>query len=237
MKNKILFALLTMAAGSLLAAETSPKDDLTAAAKKLAEQNYSWKTTTEMANFSNTSEGKADKDGLVWLSLTFGDNTTEVYLKGEKNEKGAVKRPDQDWQSLAEVSAADSGGQGRGRFLGRMLRNFKAPAAQVEDLVTKTKEIKKDGDAYAADLTEAGAKDLLSFGGRRGANAPEPTKAKGSVKVWLKDGLPSKYELKVQGTININGEDRDIDRTQTIELKDIGKTKLEVPEEAKKKLS
>jgi hypothetical protein len=84
---------------------------------------------------------------------------------------------------------------------------------------------------------EAGAKELLTFCGRRGGNAPEPKNAKGSVKFWVKDGLLAKYELKLQGTMNFNGEDRDIDRTTTVEFKDVGTTKVDVPEAAKKKLS
>jgi hypothetical protein len=235
MKNKILFTLLAMAAGSLLAADSGPKDELIAAAKKLAQQGYSWKTTLEMGNFSNVSEGKADKDGLVQLTVTFNDNTTQAFLKGEK---GAVKLQDQDWQSLADLASANSGQRGPGRFMGGMFRTYKAPAAQVEELVGKTQEIRKDGDTYAADLTEAGAKSQLTMGGRRGgANAPEPSNAKGSIRISLKDGLVSKYELRVQGTMTFNGEDRDINRTTTIEIKDVGKTKLEVPDDAKNKMS
>jgi hypothetical protein len=234
MKNRIVFTLLAMAAGSLLAADSGPKDDLIAAAKKLAQQGYSWKTTLEMGNFSNTSEGKADKDGLVQLNITFNDNTTQVFLKGEK---GAVKLQDQDWQSMAELTSADSGQRGPGRFMGRMLKNYKAPAAQVLELVGKTQGISKDGDAYSAELTEAGAKDQLSMGGRRGGDAPEVSNAKGSLRISLRDGLVSKYELRLQGTMTFNGQDRDVNRTTTIEVKDVGKTTLEVPDEARKKLS
>ena len=75
------------------------------------------------------------------------------------------------------------------------------------------------------------------FGGRGGANAPEISGAKGSVKFWVKDGLLSKYEIKVQGKVTVNGNDREVDRTTKIEIKDIGSTKIEVPEDAKKKLS
>jgi hypothetical protein len=109
MKDKILFTILAIAAGPLLAADSGPKDDIVAAAKKLAQQGYSWTTTLEMGNFSNTSEGKADKEGLVQLSMTFRDNTTQAFVKGEK---GAVKLQDQDWQSMAELTSADSGQQG-----------------------------------------------------------------------------------------------------------------------------
>jgi hypothetical protein len=139
---------------------------------------------------------------------------------------------------VADLTSADSGQRGPGRFMGRILKNYKAPAAQVQDLAGKTQEIRKEGDVYSADLTEAGAKDQLSFGGRRGGNAPEPSNAKGSVRISIKDGLVSKCELRLQGTVRTNnGEDRDISRTITIEVRDVGKTKLEVPEEAKNKLS
>lgn len=236
MKRITVFGLVTFAAAAtLLAAESSPKEAITGAAAKLAQQdNYSWKTTTEFGNFTGVSDGKTQKDGLAGLSMKFGDNTTEAFVK---DGKGAVKTGDQDWQSLAELAGAGGGGPGRGQFLLRRLQTFKAPAAEASDLAGKTKELKQDGEAYASDLTEAGAKELLAFGGRRGGNAPEPKNAKGSVKFWVKDGLLAKYELKLQGTVTFNGEDRDMDRTTTVEIKDVGTTKVDVPEAAKTKLS
>jgi hypothetical protein len=232
MKRNILLGIVMMVAGSLLAAESGAKEDVAGAAKKLGDKgNYSWKSTMEAGNFNGTTDGKADKEGLVCLSMTFGDNTTEAFVQGGK---GAVKAADQDWQSLSDMAANTD--PGPRRFLVRRLQTFKAPAAEVADLADKAKELKKDGEAYSGDLTEAGAKELVGFGGRRGGNAPEPKNAKGSVKFWTKDGVLSKYELKVQGTINFNGEDRDIDRTTTVEIKDVGTTKIEVPEAAKKKM-
>jgi hypothetical protein len=236
MKRTTVFGLATFAAAAaLLAAESNPKEAITGAAAKLAQQDsYSWNTTSEFGNFTGTSKGKTQKDGLVGFTMTFGDNTTEAFLK---DGKAAVKSGDQDWQSMAELASAAGSEPGPRQFLLRRLQNFKAPAAEAGDLAGKTKELKKDGEAYASDLTEAGAKELLTFGGRRGGNAPEPKNAKGSVKFWVKDGLLSKYELKLQGTVTFNGEDRDMDRTTTVEIKDVGTTKVEVPEAAKAKLS
>ncbi len=235
MKSKILVGILCLVAGSLVAADSTAKEEVSAGIKKLGQQsNYSWKTTVEFGNFTGTTEGKAEKDGLVGLSMTFGENTTEAFLKAGK---GAIKAPDRDWQSLAELEAAAGSEPGRGQFMARRMKNFKAPSDEAADILGKVKDIKKDGSVYSGDLTDEGAKDLVSFGGRRGPNAPEPKNAKGSVKFWLKDGTLSKYELKVQGTINFNGEDRDMDRTTTTDIKDVGTTKLEVPEAAQKKLS
>ena len=57
------------------------------------------------------------------------------------------------------------------------------------------------------------------------------------MKFWVKDGVLSKYEYTVKGTVSFNGNDREVDRTTTIEIKDVGSTKVTVPEEAKKKMS
>ena len=53
----------------------------------------------------------------------------------------------------------------------------------------------------------------------------------------MKDGQLAKYEYKVTGTINFGGEDRDVERTTTVEIKEVGTTKIEVPEDAKKKMA
>ena len=79
--------------------------------------------------------------------------------------------------------------------------------------------------------------DMQLLGGRGGGNGPEISGAKGSVKFWVKDGMLSKYEIKVQGKVSFNGNDRDVDRTTTVEIKDSGSTKIQLPEDAKKKLS
>jgi len=57
------------------------------------------------------------------------------------------------------------------------------------------------------------------------------------VKFWIKDGVPAKYEFKVKGTVNFNGNEFENDRTTTVEIKEVGTTKVAVPEAAKKKLT
>ena len=234
MKTKIIFGIFAMAAGSLLAADSDSKDEVTAAAKKLAQkENYSWKSSQDFGNFSTTTEGKANKEGWTSLAMTTGDNTREAFLK---DGKAVVKLPEEGWQSLSDLENATDNARGR-QFLVRRLKSFKTPADQAADLASKTKELKKTDDVYSGELTEAAAKELLTFGRGRGGDAPQPKNAKGSVKFWIKDGVLSKYELKQQGTISIGDNDRDIDGTTTTEIKDVGTTKIEVPDAAKKKLS
>jgi hypothetical protein len=226
MKRIILCSVLCLLTSSVLAADSSAKDDVIAAAKKLAEKaNYSWKTTVvvpESAQFKpGPTDGKTEKDGFTYVTMSFGDNVTKAAIKGDK---AVVTNQDGDWQLASELE----GGEGRGRFLGRMMRNFKTPAVQAADLAGVTKELKKESDVYSGDLTEEGAKAQFRFGNASGA--------KGSVKFWLKDGMLSKYEFKVTGKVDFNGNEVDVDRTTTTEVKDVGTTKVNVPEAAKKKL-
>lgn len=243
MRKQIVIGLATLMATCLVAADA--KDDVKTAAKKLSDASgYSWKSTVEAGGggggggrFGGPTEGKALKDGTVCLAMTRGENKIEAFAKGSK---GAIKTQD-GWQSIEEAGQQGQGGGqggGGGRMIARTLQNYKAPAALAAEMVDKVKELKKDGDAYTGELTEEGAKAQMSFGrGGGGGNAPEISGAKGSVKFWIKDGVLSKYEVKVQGTISFNGNDREVDRTTTVEIKDVGTTKIEVPEDAKKKMS
>ena len=136
MKKTILFSATALLAGSLLAADSSPKDDVTAAAKKLGEAtNYSWKTTVVVPEGSRfrpgPSEGKTEKEGFTHLTLSFGDNTTQAVLKGDK---AAIRNQEGGWQSLADLDNAE----GPGRFAGRMMRSFKTPAVQAAELAAGT---------------------------------------------------------------------------------------------------
>jgi hypothetical protein len=239
MRNYLLFGTWACLAGSLLAAESGPQGEVKAAAGKLADKSgYSWKTTVAVPEGSQfrpgPTEGKTEKEGFTCVMMTRGDTTTEAFLKGGK---GAIKTAD-GWQSLAEATQAGDGQRGRGMFLARRLQNFRVPAAEAEDLVAQTKDLKKDGDVYTGTLTEDGAKAYLMFGPRPGGgDGPAISNAKGSVKFWLKEGVLSKYEYQVQGTVSFGGNDRDMDRTTTVEIKDVGATKVDLPEDARKKLS
>ena len=237
MKTKFLLGALVLATTSLLAADAEPKAGVVAAAKKLAAQsNYSWKTTVTVPEGARwrpgPTEGMTEKDGYTFLSMERRDTKTEAVLKGGK---GALKTDD-GWKSLTEAAQDDGGGFNMTRFTAMMLQEFKVPAAQAEDLVAKMKDAKLADGVYSGDLTDEGAKELLQF--RRGGNeGPEISGAKGSVKFWAKEGVLSKYEFKLQGKMSFNGNDTDVDRTTTVEIKDVGTTKVTVPEEAKKKAS
>ncbi len=226
MKTSLLSFAFTLLAGLLIAADATPKDTVIAAAKKLGEQaNYSWKQTVvvpEDAPFKpGPSEGKTEKGGVSYFTFSFGDNATKIYLQ---NSNSAASNPDGGWQSGKELE----NDEGPGRFTVFLIRAFQTPAAQAEELAGTVQEYKVDDDVISGDMTSDGAKGQFKFG--------TVTNPKGSVKFWIKDGQITKYEYKLTGKADFNGNEMDVDRDTTTEITDVGSTKIEVPPDAKKKL-
>jgi len=244
----VILTGLAIATGCLLAAAADLKTEVKDAAKKLADKgNYSWTTTTKSEAAGGGQQpfqmrpmtGKIDKEGCILVTMKRQDDTTfEAVVKGEK----VAIKTDEGWQSGEELRQAAGGGGGRGGFMARGLQNLKPPAVQAADLADKAKELKKAEDGcYGGDLSEDAAKELLrptrgGRGGQGGQAPPPPVGAKATVKFWLKDGALVKYEYNVQGKITVREQEREVNRTTTVELKDVGTTKFDVPEEAKKKL-
>jgi hypothetical protein len=246
----VVYGCVALVAGSSMAL-ASAQDDAKAAAQKLSDaQNYSWKTTVQSGGGNGRgggpSQGKADKDGLMMITMTRGDNEIQVVKKGDKV---AIKTPDEGWKTPAELQQANNGGQpGPGRFMGRMAQNMQPPAKTAEELAGEAQNLTPAaaGDGWSGQLTEEGAEKQMMFGGRRrggnnndanaNANGPQVSNAKADVKFWTKNGVLAGYELHVTGSVDFNGNTRDIDRTTTVTISDVGSTKVEVPDEAKKKL-
>ena len=233
MKTTILFSLATLATASLLAADSTPKDEVINAAKKLSEQpSYSWRSTVVVPDDApfkpGPIEGKIEKGGFTWISLSMMDNKMEAVTK---ENKGAIKQGG-EWKSLEDYDKEE----GFGRMPALIVRGIKAPAKEASELASAAKELKADGDVISGELTEQGAKKLQKFG-PPDSEGPTISDAKGSVKFWVKNGALIKYEFHLQGKIDFNGNEFPNDRTTTVEIKEVGATKVEVPEAARKKIS
>ena len=102
MKRNILISTMALMAGSLLAAESSPKDVVSNAVKKLAGGAYAFTITTTNAaggfggggggggrgpgggGMNAPLEGKVSKDGIAYVVRTAGGSTNEAAAKGAK---------------------------------------------------------------------------------------------------------------------------------------------------------
>lgn len=246
MKTPLIVIIASLMA---LASYAGPKEDVQTAAAKLADAPcYTWTTTTSIEGAQNAPSvvtGKADKGGFAVITQARENNTTMAVLKGDK---GVVKT-ESGWQTGEELRAAaqanaggGGGAGGRGGMRGAQLLRIALPAGEAARLASKATELKATDGAIAGDLSPEAAKELVTLGRGRPGNAggqgqaPEVKDAKGSVKYWLKDGALVKMQVQVSGTVAGRNGERTMARTTTHEFKDVGTTKVEVPEEAKKKL-
>ena len=120
-------------------------------------------------------------------------------------------------------------------FMARRLRGLVLPAEQAKNLAEAAGELSEADGALSGELTAEGAQKIL-VGSRTGGRAPQIEDAGGSVKFWLEEGVLSKYEYTLKAKMKFGEREFEINRTVTVEIKDIGKTEVEIPEEALAKL-
>jgi hypothetical protein len=238
MKSKIV-SIIVLSSGALWAADSASTNQVSDAIAKLkSATNYSWTVTTVAgpdAPFTPPPvKGQTDSAGFARFTTQFGENVADVIVKGDK---AAVKGED-GWQ-LADAG----GGFGPEMFALNLARNG-TPTDEAARILNGVKEFKAlDGDALGGDLSADAATDLLSFGPRRAAAKanpdapafPPPKGAKGSAKFWLKDGALVKYQTHLTGTFSFNDNETALDFTRTTEIQQVGATKMDIPDEAKKK--
>ena len=236
MKQALIIGLIGLLARTLSAADSSPQDKITSATKQLgAKPNYTWTTTTKEGDGSpgrvGPIDGKADKGGLTYLSFSINGIPVEVFMNGQKGAAKALE----GWQTFDEI--AQTGGTAAAVV--RYLRSYKAPSVESAILSEKVRDVKEAEGILSGELKEDAAKELLEQGARRreGQEPPKIANPKGSVKFWVQNGALSKYEINIQGKVTAGDRESDVNRTTTVEIKDAGATKLELPVEAKQKMS
>ena len=111
------------------------------------------------------------------------------------------------------------------------------PHEEIGIIVAGYTELKTDGDVVSGTLSATAAKLLLVHAGQKEIT---PLAAAGTFRFWLHDGALVKYEVKLEGTLAVlAGGDRHeitVHQTATTELKNVGTTNFDVPDEARKKL-
>jgi len=229
--NPILNAgLLSVLSVALMAADANPSRDVKAAARALGQQkNYAWVSTPRSEGGSanwrqGPTYGQSEKDGCTCIKFDMGDNTIEAVFKGTKS---AIKL-ESIWTSSEELVDDRA-------WIAGALKAYRPPAGEAEQLAEAAPKLAKQADGtLSGSLTEEKVKDLLLMGRR--SDTP-PKDLKGSVRFWLKEGALAKYEFNVQGKVpGRDGQEFDINRTTIVELKDVGSTKVRVPDEARQKL-
>jgi hypothetical protein len=230
MKYSLALSLVSLLTIHALGADVAPLDQVKAAAKALAEQkNYAWVATPKSEGGSanwrqGPTYGQTEKDGYTYIKFELGDNTVEAAFRGEKS---AIKM-EYDWAASSEL-------EGEQAWVAERLKAYRAPAGEAEQLAEASTSLERQADgSISGSLKPEKVKELLLMGRR--ANT-QPKDLKGSARFWIKDGLLAKYEFNIQGkTTGRDDQEIQVNRTTNVEVKDIGSTKVNVPEQGKKKL-
>src|SRR4051812_41869965 len=182
--KKLLLPLTVACIATFLHA--APADDVTAAAKKLADApNYAWTRTQEIANSQfnfGPTEGVTEKGGYTMTTASFNGND---FVSVRKGDQVVSKGQDGTWMTAEERRAqfqgggggggggGARGGRGGGGGFGGVQPN---PAEEVATLVGQAKDLKSADGAISGDLSEEAVTQRLSFGGGRGGQTPPAPK-------------------------------------------------------------
>jgi len=111
------------------------------------------------------------------------------------------------------------------------------PHEELAIIVTSHTVLQVDGDTATRKLNDLGAQLLLVHDGQPRIT---PLRGSGTFKLWMRDGAVFRYQITLEGVLGIEtpAGRRDVQVRQKMEttLSAIGTTKVEVPEDVKRKL-
>ncbi len=235
--------LLLAATASLRAA---PADQAVVAAMKIVDtRNYSWTCYVPSTGRALVvREGKANKDGFSMVTFVdpqspmmrqiarLNDGTVIAFFRGEGN---FVFQTSDGWKTgeeLPPLGLRRRGAKGGADYW----LSVPSPHEELEIIVGSYQDMKLVDGALQGSLSDDGARQLL------GSSKTPAVTATGSFKLWVEDGVLTKYLVDLTGTImtgapGADAESTPLRRLMLTEIKDVGKTKLDVPDEVRRKLS
>ncbi|HWA08269.1 MAG TPA: hypothetical protein VG838_02265 [Opitutaceae bacterium] len=126
----------------------------------------------------------------------------------------------------------DSGGGAPARFPA----GINLPHEELGLIVANYTNLHTDGDAIAGTLTQIGAELLIV---PPGSKEKPPEGAAGTFRLWIKDGVVTKYELSLSARTAPGGKTArgGFSETTTVILSDVGSSHVDVPDAARRKLN
>jgi hypothetical protein len=243
-----------------------PVDNAIIAAMKLPEaRNYRWTSTVQDDARFYPIEGRTEIGGYTWVSMPvvaalrrrLGAGNSDPQTAIFKGPSACVIQTPDGWKTPAELAGEPSPGSARSprrapsssrRSPGgggaanpirysNLQRTLSHPHEEIEIIVSSHTAIAVNGGEVTGTLSETGAKLLLVHPGQ---DEITPLRASGTFKLWIKGGALTKYEVRLSGVVVVEtaSSRREMTLNQTVitELHDLGTTKFEVPEEARRKL-
>lgn len=183
------------------------------------ETEEGWKRPDELKDSDINERNAAQAVGSTGHAPLVGGPPSG--LRGPSSRKSRGTRGDRGEQNYSNIQ------------LGLSL-----PHEELAVIVSSHDNLAVEGEVATGTLTDLGAQLLLV---RDGQAAITPVRAAGTFKLWLHDGVVVKYQVRLEGILSVeaNGLRREILVRQTTDtaLRDVGTTKVNVPDQARLKLA
>ncbi len=217
----------------LSAALALQSEELAAAAKKASEMpSYTFKIdvkTDGKGLHPPNVEGRFEKDRPQSLKVNGSDTFRKAGL--------VVVKDGEAWKRLEKPAKGDK--PAKGALSIQTFGGIKLPHEELADFEKAFEKIEKAADGelsvYSGALTPEGARSAASTGSK--AEGKSTLNYTGTARVWVnKDGVLVKYEIAVKAKGTVRQKDVEQSLTRTVQLSEVGSTKVEVPEAAAKAL-
>jgi hypothetical protein len=230
---KLILKLLCLAAPTLACSSALAADDeVEMAVKRLAESgSYEWKSDLHLPGGQKQAvsiEGRYNFSQGVHLKLQLGEKALEVASR----DGVVVASTGEEWKPAKKFTRSDTIQSAL-----RSLIEFTLPHHQLESIVDKWRNVKKQDDGSyqgTADVTSAKKMltSMLKQGGQIGnANSAESASLKATL--WLEGGLPVKSLLEFQGSGGGGiRAGQDMKASVLTTFSNIGNTTVKLPPEA-----
>ena len=214
----------------------APAEPLFAALDALqAAPNCTWVIATEMtgAPFNVAPiRGRTDSEGWLVLEAELPGTVRRAAGRG----RDRVVEAADGWRSGAEIE----GLRAEERQVARDLGAVPTPVDELTGLLPILGGLRREADgSYFGAVPEDTAERLIRAivsGRAPGGFVPELRAPFGNVRVWLRDGRLQRYVISAAATASLPFGTKEIKRVSTVEIREVGATRVDVPAEAKAKL-
>jgi len=199
--------------------------------KFVVQVNTKWKNAKDLAADAAAADSRYDGYGYPG----WGGGMRHRRGWGGMSPPPPPPPPSNDSDGSSDNNSSST--KGKTLAYSNLQKTLCRPHEELAIIVAGANDLKIDGDIVSGTLNDTAAKLLLVHAGQKEIT---PLAAAGTFRFWLKDGVLVKYEVKLEGklAVKVNGDRHEVEVHQTAltEIKNVGTTKFDVPDDAKKKL-
>jgi hypothetical protein len=237
------FLAAILLSGWAIPPEGDAKRDVEDAFLKLsASENFSWVATTfeetegKDPQLTDTVEGKWARGGWCQLSRPKTKKTTDAILKDDR----IAVLVQEGWKIMDVKDLAPAAGKPDKAVLqAQRFLHEKSPLLEAKFLLGRVEDLgRRENGLYSGRLASLDVPLVLERAQAAGHKLPAFEEPKARVNFRIEDGVLSSFELVVSGRVLKAKKGQIVESliAMAVDFSEVGKTALEIPEEARKLL-